>query len=178
MLIGYLLIFGLIMFDQILKLLSLHFYTAGQSGTLIKVLINNVLEFHHLINTGASFGMLEGKQFLFSLITIGALIIFGYLFSEIDFKNKKVYSISVILFIAGTLGNAIDRIFRAGGVIDMIEMPILNKILGFINIPGFTFNLADVYLNFAIALFIIDIIFLEGKRAKKHETTEIKKSLS
>lgn len=173
MLIGYIIVFGLILFDQIVKVLSLHFYTPGQSGTLIKVLIKDVLEFHHLINTGASFGMLEGKQFLFALITIGALIIFGYLFTKIDFKTKKVYTWSIILFIAGAFGNAVDRIFRAGGVIDMIEMPILNKLLGLINIPGFTFNIADVYLNFAIVLFVIDLLFLEGKREKKDAENRI-----
>lgn len=164
MLIGYILIVALILFDQLFKVLSLLY--KSETTSLIKVVIPEVLEFHHIVNRGASFGMLEDKQFLFALVTIFALIIFGYLFTKIDFKTKKVYSISVILFIAGTLGNAIDRIFRSGGVIDMFNMPILNNILGIFNISPFIFNIADVYLNFAIVLFIIDILFFENKRSE------------
>jgi len=162
MLIGGILIVVLILLDQIVKQISL--VLSGGNEQLIKVLINNVLEFHHLINDGASFGMLQGRQLLFSLITIGALVLFGYLFIDSNFKTKKVYSISVALFIAGTLGNAVDRTLRGGGVIDMFNMPILNDLLSYLNISPFIFNLADAYLTFAIILFAIDIFFLEGKR--------------
>lgn len=167
MLLGYILIIILIGFDQLVKFLSLLF--KSDTTSLIKVLIPEVLEFHYIINEGASFGMLEGKQGLFALITVISLLIFGYLFTFVDFKKKKVYSISVILFIAGTFGNAIDRLFRGGGVVDMLNMPILNNILSVFNISPFIFNLADVYLNFAIVLFVIDLLFLEKKRIDNNE---------
>lgn len=163
MLLGYILIIILVSFDQIIKLLSLLF--KNETSSLIKVIIPEVLEFHHIINKGASFGMLENRQSLFAVITIVALLMFGLLFSHINFKNKKVYSISIILFISGTFGNAIDRLFRSGGVIDMLNMPVLNNILSIFNISPFIFNIADVYLNFAIILFIIDMLFLEKRRS-------------
>lgn len=163
MLLGYLIIILLVFFDQFIKYLSIIFQ--NDSTSLIKVLIPNTLEFHHIVNKGASFGMLENRQGLFALITIISLLIFGYLFKDINFKKRKVYSISVILFIAGTFGNAIDRLFRGGGVVDMINMPILNDFLSIFNIQAFIFNIADLYLNLAIVLFIIDILFLEKKRA-------------
>ncbi|VEU80796.1 signal peptidase II [Haploplasma axanthum] len=166
MLLGYLLIFGLIGFDQIIKLVSI--LASGGNESYMKIIIPNVFEFHYIINRGASFGMLNGKQSLFAIITIVALCIFGYLFTHIDFKKKRVYSLSVVLLIAGTFGNAIDRLFRDGGVVDMINMPILNNILSKVGIAPFIFNVADVYMNVAIVLFIIDILFLEGKREKEN----------
>lgn len=167
MLIGYLILLGLILFDQLIKLISVLTKVSGTS--LIKVLIPNILEFHYLENTGASFGMLEGQQAFFSLITIVALIIFGYFFLDINLKEKKVFSIAIILFIAGTFGNAIDRIFRDGVVVDMLNMPILNNLISLVGLSPFIFNVADIYLNFAVVLFIIDILFLERKRVGKHE---------
>lgn len=166
MLLGGILIVILLFLDQIIKLISIALETSGSS--LISVLIPNVLEFHYIVNEGASFGMLQNQQLIFSLITVIALAIFGYLFTSINFKTKKVYTISVVLFISGTLGNAIDRIFRGGGVIDMFNMPILNDILSIFNISPFIFNLADLYLNLAIVLFIIDMLFLERKRVDKN----------
>lgn len=166
MILGYILIVVLLFLDQIVKYLSLLFEVSG--NTLIKVLIPKVLEFHHIINEGASFGMLEGRQGFFAIMTIIFLIIFGYFFYEVDFKKKKVFSIATILLIAGALGNAIDRLFR-GGVIDMINMPILNDFLGLLNISPFIFNLADLYMNVGIVLFMIDLLFLERKRTELDE---------
>src|SRR5690554_859081 len=105
MLLGYIIIASLIILDQGLKLLSVAL--APQGGTLIKVIIDRVFEFHYLVNRGASFGMLQDKQWLFMIITVLALVLFGFLFTKVDFKNKKVYSIAVVLLLAGTLGNAI-----------------------------------------------------------------------
>lgn len=167
MIIGYILIAGLVVFDQLIKLLSIIFQS--DSGTLIQVLIPEVLEFHYLINTGASFGMLEDAQAFFAVVTIFSLILFGYLFFEGNFINKKVYTISISLIIAGTFGNAIDRLFRGGGVVDMISMPILDKFLDLFKISDFIFNIADLYMTAGIILFIIDILFLERKRVDKNE---------
>lgn len=167
MLIGSIIIILLIVLDQVIKILSIYF--KNPSSSLIKVLIPNVLEFHYIENTGASFGMLKDQHLIFGLITVLALVIFGYLFVSINYKTKKVYTISVILFIAGTYGNAIDRVFRNGVVIDMFNMPILNNILSLIGISPFIFNLADVFLNFGIVLFIIDMLFLERKRVDSNE---------
>jgi len=167
MLIGSIIIVILIVLDQVIKILSVYF--KNSSNSLIKVLIPEVLEFHYIENTGASFGMLKDQHLIFGLITVLALVIFGYLFVSINFKTKKVYTISVILFIAGTYGNAIDRVFRNGVVIDMFNMPVLNNILSLIGISPFIFNLADVFLNFGIILFIIDMLFFERKRIDSNE---------
>ncbi|HHW79750.1 MAG TPA: signal peptidase II [Acholeplasmataceae bacterium] len=158
MLIGFGLIMGLIIIDQLTKYIAVLTLTEGFSN----IIIPNLLRFQLVYNDGASFGIFSGNQLFFSVVTVGALLIFGYFFTEIDFKNKKVLSIASVLLIAGTLGNAIDRLFIEKGVIDFINIPI---------IPLFaTFNFADMYLNFGIVLFIIDLLFLERKRTDEENS--------
>lgn len=157
MLIGILIVIGLIILDQVTKYIAVTTLTLGFSN----VIIPKVLTFQLIYNEGASFGMLSGEQLLFTLVTIGALLIFGYFFTEIDFKKKKVFSLAIILLLAGALGNAIDRIFVIEGVIDFIHIPI---------IPLFaTFNFADAFMNIGIVLFIVDLIFFERKREANEE---------
>ena len=105
MLIGMIIIILAVVIDQVTKHTAQAFISGGDSI----IVIPNLLEFHYFENTGASGGMLEGQHLLFMLVTVVALGIFGYLFTEADFKHKKVYSIAITMFIAGTLGNAIDR---------------------------------------------------------------------
>jgi signal peptidase II len=159
---GMLYIGLLIVLDQVTKYLSKALYQ-GQDFTLIPF----VLEFGYAENRGMSFGLLQNQTFLFMVITVLALAMFGYLYKDISFDSKKVYSISIILFIAGTLGNAIDR-FLLGYVIDFMHFPFLEWPLGLIGLPNFYNNFADMYLSLGIVLFAFDIFFLEKKRVK-HE---------
>lgn len=158
MLIGFIIILIGIPLDQITKYIA----RITLAGKPPKIIIPNLLQFQLIYNDGASFGILKGNQLFFAIVTIFALILFGYLFTQSNFKKKKIFSISIALFIAGTFGNALDRIFIAEGVVDMIHIPL---------IPIFaTFNLADAYMNIAIVLFIFDLLFLERKRSNENET--------
>ena len=149
----------LILLDQLTKILANKYLTLGST----KVIIPYILEFQLVKNNGASFGMLEGKLWLFIIITIIALSAFIYLLKDGNYKNKKVYTISINLLIGGTLGNFIDRLFRSNHVvIDFLVLPFLTRTN--ISFLQFIFNLADLFLTFGIVLLAIDIIFLERKR--------------
>ncbi|HAX02098.1 MAG TPA: signal peptidase II [Acholeplasmataceae bacterium] len=167
MLISAIIIVLTLLFDQITKYIaSTNLPLNGANVTWIPGLFE--VSYHQ--NPGMSFGALEGQQFLFMVATIIALGIFGYLFLSTDYKTKKVYSISIALFIAGTLGNAIDRALY-GYVIDFMHFPFLDYILGNSN---FYNNWADMYLSAAIVLFSIDLFIFDEKRKKalkKHEET-------
>ncbi len=152
----------LILFDQVSKYLAKALYQ-GQDLTLIPF----VLEFGYAENRGMSFGLLQNQTFLFMVITVLALAMFSYLYKDISFKYKKVYTISIILFIAGTIGNAIDRLFLRY-VIDFMHFPFLEWPLNLVGLPNFYNNLADMYLSLGIVLFAVDLFFLEKKRVK-HE---------
>lgn len=168
MLIGILIIVLSLIFDQITKQLAV-FYLFPDGVVKKVVAIPRLLELTYVENPGASFGFGEGLMWLFYVVTIVALGIFIYLFKDVDFKHKRVYSISVSLFIAGALGNFIDRILF-GFVIDFMHFPFLVTIFG--DLGNFTNNWADMFLSLAIVLFTIDIFFLEPKRLKKEKIND------
>lgn len=159
MLLSAIIIIVLVFMDQLTKYFASTFIPLGSENIVV---IPYLLELSHRLNPGASFGWLEGQQLLFMVITIIALTIFGYLFLDTNYKIKKVYSISIALFIAGTLGNAIDRAIL-GHVIDFMQFPFINPIAEFHN------NFADMYLSAAIVLYAIELFILEPKRTKKEK---------
>lgn len=153
MIISGIIIVLLVIFDQVTKLLANNMLTLHTTN----VIIPNMLEFNLLYNDGASFGILSGNMTFFMVITLVALFVGGYFFTQINLKTKKVFSYGVIFFIAGTFGNVIDRL-RFQYVIDFIHIPFLPI--------NFTFNIADLLLNVAVVLLFIDILFIEKKREK------------
>ncbi len=168
--IGYISIIGFILLDQLTKQIAY----MNQNNLLInKVFIKYLLEFSYTENRAASLGLLGDhpqKDLIFMLITVLALVMFGYFFKDIDFKTKKTYSISIVFFFAGTLGNAIDRLFR-GFVIDFLHFPFFD-FLSQIGLSNFDNNIADILLTFAIILFAIDMFFFDPKRTKELKKDE------
>ena len=74
-------------------------------------------------NTGVSFGLFKGVNWLFLIISFLALVFFMSLYS----KNKK-YRLQLSIICAGIIGNLIDRIF-IGYVVDFLDFriwPIFN----------------------------------------------------
>lgn len=169
MIIGFIVIIALIGLDQGLKYLAKFLI---ESNTNDVVWIPGVLSFKYVENTGAAWGMLDGKHIFFFIVTVVALVIFGYLFTKVNWKTKKVYSLSIVLLIAGTLGNAIDRLIL-GYVIDFIHVPFLTYILRIVGLSNFWFNIADLCLTLGIVLLMIDVLFLETRRDKAKETERV-----
>jgi len=168
MLISLIIIVVLIGIDQLTKYLASTMITLNAPNITV---IPRLFELSFYKNTGMSFGLLEGQQLIFMISTVIALGIFGYLFLGSNFKNKKVYSIAIALFIAGTLGNAIDRSLF-GYVIDFMHFPFLDGFLNAVGLSNFYNNLADMYLSAAIVLFTLDLFIFDEKRKKemkKHE---------
>ncbi len=100
-----------------------------------------ILTIQFIQNTGAGFGILQGKVFwlgILSLIVAG-LIIYNY--KHIPKENWMQYSFA--LFLGGTIGNMIDRLL-IGYVTDFIYLRFW---------PAF--NIADACLSIAVALIVI-----------------------
>lgn len=121
--------FLVIIFDQITKVLL-------KNKTYY---LFNFFKINYIENTGASFGMLKGYNWLFILI---ALIVVFYIFKylkEVQ-KEKNYVQIAVGLLLGGVIGNLIDRIFL-GFVRDFLEFKIWP-----------TFNIADACSTIAVIL--------------------------
>jgi len=149
MLIGVIIVIGILLLDQITKLVIV---AQIPYGTNIEV-IKGFFSITHRVNDGAAWSVFSGQMTLFYIITVVALVIFAYYFKDINFKTKKMYSIGISLLIAGTLGNFVDRV-RIKGVIDFLDF----NIFGY-DFP--VFNVADSALNVGLVLFMIAVFIYE-----------------
>ena len=73
-------------------------------------------------------------------------------------SSDLLYYTGLVLMLAGTIGNFIDRA-RQGFVVDMFQ-------LDFINFP--IFNIADLALTIGVALLFIFVIFFDRDEEEDH----------
>ena len=96
----------------------------------------------------------------FSIITLVALGMFGYMFYTMYKKKGWILDTALVCVIAGTIGNFIDRLFRKE-VVDFLDF----KIFGY-DYP--IFNVADILLVTGVIAFMIYMIFFDGKDSVKN----------
>lgn len=114
-------------------------------------LIPGVLQLHYLENTGAAFGILRDKQWVFYIITILLLAVIAFMYFKMPKTGRYMPAHLVCIFIiAGAIGNFIDRI-RLKYVIDFIYFSL-------IDFP--VFNVADIYVVVGTILMAILILFV------------------
>jgi signal peptidase II len=103
--------------------------------------IGETLRFTLVHNPGAAFGLHVGQysRGIFTVLTIIALIILGRLYAATR-PGDVVRTLSLALVCGGAVGNLIDRIHEARGVVDFID-------IGFGDSRWPTFNLADVAVS-------------------------------
>ena len=136
----------LVLLDQISKQYIVKTMNIGEYYTVI----NNFFLINSHRNTGGAWGILTGQMMIFYLITFIAFVLFYYLIKEVDFNIKKVYSIAVILLIAGAIGNFVDRLLFQE-VVDFLDFYIFGY-----DFP--IFNVADICLVVGMFLFAYDIL--------------------
>ena len=115
------------------------------------VIWDGIFEFHYHENRGAAWGMMQGKQVFFYILTIlFCLVLFYEIYRLLkNIRYTPVLYILVTLF-AGTIGNFIDRI-RLQYVVDFIYVKIINFPI---------FNLADCYITVSVVILMILIFFM------------------
>ncbi|WP_301107059.1 signal peptidase II [Sporosarcina sp.] len=111
-------------------------------------------------NRGAAWGMLEGKMWLFYIVTIAVVAAIIYFFHT-EGKKDRLLGISLMLLLGGAVGNFIDRLFR-GEVVDFVSVliPVINY-----DFP--IFNVADAALTIAVVLILVHVLLDEKKKKKK-----------
>ncbi|MFZ2149229.1 MAG: signal peptidase II [Sedimentisphaerales bacterium] len=121
--------------------------------------INGFLRLIRALNNGAAFGVLAGKPYFLTVVSIVALVVvFGvFLFSG---NGHRLVQVALGLFTAGICGNLYDRIFNDGLVRDFIDVYYHDY-----HWPAF--NVADSLLCIGVGLLIIST-FLTEKSAQKH----------
>lgn len=137
----FLLTFGIIILDQLTKLWivqNIPLNTIGYS------FLDSFLRIIHVRNTGVAFSLGAGwsapvRMVLFTFVPAGVLIgLISYYFQTPEFTKVQRWAIAGI--IGGGFGNIIDRMFRAEGVVDFIDV----RFFGLFGMERFpTFNVAD-----------------------------------
>lgn len=153
-----LIVIGAVILDQITKYYA-KLHLEGQAAYQI---IPNFFSFDYVENRGAAFGIMQGRRIFFFIVTFVAIAILLYIFLT-EYDTLKVYEkVFLSFFLAGILGNFIDRAFR-GYVIDFISFKF-----GSYEYP--CFNLADSYMCVIIVLFIGYYFYklIKDKNAKKN----------
>ena len=160
----------LVAIDQLTKYLAV--INLKQSSTGVFVLIPGVFEFRYLENQSAAFGVdllsiiqnifhftywsenplafLRAKMIFFSVITIAVVILLCVWYRKVPVSKRfRLLNVVVILFVAGALGNLIDRIVN-NYVVDFFYFK-------WIDFP--VFNVADIYVTVTMILLLILILF-------------------
>ena len=135
MLVWILVIIGVVIVDQITKLLTVHFLDVGESVTVIPGFENDIFRFTYVQNEGAAFGMLGDHRWVFMIIStvaIAALLVYLWRFRP----QSKWACTALSLIIGGGIGNMIDRI-HLEYVIDFLDFS------AFPTLWKWVFNVAD-----------------------------------
>lgn len=133
----------LIVIDQLVKAYVVQNIALGE----IKSWIPNLVSLTYLQNRGAAFSMLQDQQWFFALITFVVMgIAVWYLHKHIEDSWWLVASL--VLIIAGGLGNFIDRVSQ-GFVVDMFHLDFINFAI---------FNVADSYLTVGVIVLVLAML--------------------
>lgn len=114
-------------------------------------IIDGVLEFNYLENRGAAFGMLQNQKIFFVFVAVIFLGVIVYVLSRTP--NAPKYTrlhILLVMIAGGAIGNMIDRL-RLDYVVDFIYIVLINFPI---------FNVADMYVTFATAILVIQVLFV------------------
>ncbi len=156
MLVTILVIF-IVFFDQITKHFASLCLQGGQTVTLIPRVIS--LRYHE--NSGAAWGILSDKRWVFMIIsTIAILAIIAFMIYTRKQAQSKLLTVSLSFFLGGGIGNMIDRI-RLEYVIDFLRFD-------FIEFP--IFNVADSFITIGAGLMMLYLILetIKEEKAKRN----------
>ena len=142
---GFIIVIFILFLDQSTKFLVSKNLSLNQSIPVIKGIFHLSL----IHNRGAAFGILKNQVPVFILTSIFAIILIY--FNLKGSRQKKSYSISLSLILAGALGNLIDRLFL-GYVIDFLDLRIWP-----------VFNVADSAITIGAVLLGWSVLFKKGQ---------------
>ena len=134
---------GVVLLDQISKLLILHNLYEGQLD-----LIPHIFRFTYIENRGMAFGMLSEHRWVFMVLSIlGIAAVAAYLWF---FVKSRLGRVALSLVVGGGIGNMIDRV-RLGFVVDFLDFYALDFWV-------WVFNIADAAVCVGAGLFVLDLL--------------------
>ena len=140
----------IIVLDQLTKATVRFTLPLNASVTVIP----GVMDFTHIRNTGAAFGILNAANFpfktvLIGLIAVGALAGVGIYAASLA-RHEIVARVGLALIIGGAAGNLIDRVV-VGSVVDFVDVYWRTH-------HFWAFNVADSAITVGAVVMILDML--------------------
>lgn len=124
--------------------------TAMLKGQEPYVIWDGVFELQYSENSGAAFGLLQGRQTLFFIVTLLVFAVVLYLLWVLPAKTRYLPLVfCMVVIAAGAAGNLIDRI-KQGYVVDFLYFKLIDFPI---------FNVADCYVTCATGLLFVLLFF-------------------
>lgn len=148
-------VIALVALDQYSKMLAITHLKDQPAIPIIK----DVFELHYVENRGAAFGMFQGKQWFFILVTLAVFIFIVYYYFKV-FKPRRFRPLRfcLVLISAGAIGNLIDRVFRShivGTFFERMNDTFVVDYFYFKLIDFPVFNVADCYVVVGAILMLL-----------------------
>ena len=146
--------------DQLVKYWAVHELKPVGSMDFIRIGDFKIFDLTYLENDGAIFGVMSGQRWFLVGFT-GIIVLLGIIFLIKLYRRSKFLNVAITLFIAGGIGNLIDR-FRYAYVVDMFEFKPFRFAI---------FNVADICVTIAFVMLLIYGLFIDPKieKAKKEK---------
>ena len=146
--------------DQLVKYWAVHELKPVGSMDFIRIGDFKIFDLTYLENDGAIFGVMSGQRWFLVGFT-GIIVLLGIVLLIKFYRRSKFLNVAIALFIAGGIGNLIDR-FRYAYVVDMFELKLFKFAI---------FNVADICVTFAFVMLLIYGLFIDPKieKAKKEK---------
>ncbi len=136
--------------DQATKLLVRQYLPLHESVTVIP----GLLDFTHVRNTGAAFGMLNAADFPYKTALIAAIAtagLVGVAFYSASLAPQQVLArVGLALIVGGAAGNLIDRAID-GSVVDFVDAYWGSW-------HFWAFNVADAAISIGVTVMILDML--------------------
>src|SRR5438874_1077703 len=127
-----------------------------------RTIVPGLVDFTHVLNSGAAFGFLNGVDFPFKAVVIAviataALIGVGMYAASLA-HHQLIARLGLALIIGGAAGNLIDRVV-AGSVVDFVDV--------YWGLHHFwAFNVADSAISIGVAIMILDMLGVDRRGAE------------
>src|SRR5262245_46263984 len=123
-----------------------------------RTIIPGLVDFTHVRNTGAAFGILNTADFPFktaviAVIATAALIGVGMYAASLA-HHQLIARLGLALIIGGAAGNLLDRV-TVGSVVDFVDVY-------WRGVHFWAFNVADSAITVGVAIMILDMLGVDG----------------
>jgi len=153
-----LVVFLVVVLDQASKLLVDAVLSRGQSVSLL----DGFLRLVYVRNSGAAFGVFRGTGTPLVFVSVAAsVLVLLYLLLVPPERASSRRALALVL--GGAIGNMIDRVGRAGEVIDFIDMGVSERLRW----PAY--NVADIAVTVGVLLLVLEFLW-DGRRARRESS--------